>query len=45
MNSQSIRGLKDYSRILQQVQRDEEVLLLVRDTHTGELGFLTVVAQ
>jgi len=45
MNSQSIRGLKDYSRILQQVQRDEEVLLLVRDTRTGEVGFLTVVAQ
>jgi Do/DeqQ family serine protease len=45
MNSQSIRGLKDYSRILQQVQRDEEVLLLVRDTRTGELGFLAAVAQ
>jgi serine protease Do len=45
MNSQIIRGLKDYSRILQHVQGGEEVLLLVRDTRTGEVGFLTVVAQ
>jgi serine protease Do len=45
MNNQTIRGLKDYNRILQQVPRDEEVLLLVRDARTGEVGFLTVVAQ
>jgi len=45
INNLAVRGLKDYSRILEQVRKDEEVLLLVRDTRTGEVGYLTLVAQ
>jgi serine protease Do len=45
INNLPIRGLKDYSRILERVRKDEEVLLLVRDTRTGEVGYLTLVAQ
>jgi serine protease Do len=45
INNQAVRGLKDYNRILEQIQRDEEVLLLVRDTKTGEVGYLTLVVQ
>ena len=45
VNNQAVRGLKDYNRILEQVQRDEEALLLVRDTQTGEIGYLTLVVQ
>ena len=45
INNQAVRGLKDYNRILEQIQKDEEVLLLVRDTRTGEVGYLTLVVQ
>ena len=45
VNNQAVRGLKDYNRILEQVQRDEEALLLVRDSQTGEVGYLTLVVQ
>lgn len=45
VNNQSVRGLGDYNRLLDQVQREEEILLLVRDSRTGEVGYLTVVAQ
>ena len=45
VNNQVVRGLKDYNRILEQVQRDEEALLLVRDSQTGEVGYLTLVVQ
>jgi serine protease Do len=45
MNNQTVRGVEDYSRILQRVRGGEEILLLVRDSRTGEMGFLTVVAQ
>jgi len=45
VNNQPIRGLKDYNYILEQVKSNEEVLLLVRDTRTGQVGYLTLVAQ
>lgn len=45
INNQAVRGLKDYNRILEQIPKDEEVLLLVRDTRTGEVGYLTLVVQ
>jgi serine protease Do len=45
INNQNIRGAGDYARILEQVQSGEEVLLLVRDGRTGEVGYLTVVAR
>jgi Do/DeqQ family serine protease len=45
VNNQAVRGLKDYNRLLEQVQRDEEALLLVRDSRTGEVGYITLVAQ
>jgi serine protease Do len=45
INNQAVRGLKDYNRIVEQIQREEEVLLLVRDVQTGEVGYLTLVMQ
>jgi serine protease Do len=45
INHQAVRGLKDYNRILEKVQKDEEVLLLIRDTRNGEVGYLTLVVQ
>jgi serine protease Do len=45
INSQAIRGLKDYNRILEQAEPGQETLLLVRDWRTGEMGYLTVVVQ
>lgn len=45
INNQTVRSLKDYARILEQVQSAEEVLLLVRDSRTGEIGYLTAVIQ
>jgi serine protease Do len=45
INNQTIRGIGDYTRILEQVQSGEEVLLLLRDGRTGEVGYLTVVAR
>jgi serine protease Do len=45
MNNQSIRGLKDYHRILEQIQPGQEAMLLVRDGRTGEMGYLTMVVQ
>jgi serine protease Do len=45
MNNQAIRGLKDYNRILEQIQPGQEALLLVRDGRTGEMGYLTMVVQ
>ena len=45
INNQTIRGIGDYTRVLEQVQSGEEVLLLVRDGRTGEVGYLTVVAR
>jgi len=45
INNQNVRGVGDYIRILELVQPGEEVLLLVRDGRTGEVGYLTVVAR
>ncbi len=45
INNLAVRGIQDYSRILEQMLRDEEVLLLVRDMRTGDIGYLTVTAQ
>jgi serine protease Do len=45
LNNQPLRGMEDYLRILEAVQPGEEVLLLVRDGRTGEVGYLTVVAR
>ncbi len=45
LNNQAIRGLKDYNRILEQIQPGQEALLLVRDGRTGEMGYLTMVVQ
>lgn len=45
INNQGVRGIHDFNRILEQVQRNEEILLLVRDARTGEVGYLAVVAQ
>ncbi len=45
INQQAIRGLKDYNRIVEQLQPGQEILLLVRDWRTGETGYLTVVVQ
>jgi serine protease Do len=45
INNQTVRGIHDYNRIVEQVRRDEGILLLVRDIHTGDVGYLTVVAQ
>ncbi|MBU1206102.1 MAG: DegQ family serine endoprotease [Proteobacteria bacterium] len=45
VNNQAVRGINDYNRILEQVQRDEEILLLVRDMRTGDMGYLAVVVQ
>jgi S1-C subfamily serine protease len=45
VNQQGIRGLKDYHRIVEQLQPGEEILLLVRDWRTGETGYLSMVFQ
>jgi S1-C subfamily serine protease len=45
INNQAIRGLRDYNRILEQIQPGQEALLLVRDGRTGEMGYLTMVVQ
>lgn len=45
VNNQAVHGINDYNRILEQVQRDEEILLLVRDMRTGDMGYLAVVVQ
>ncbi len=45
INNQTIRGVGDYARTLEQIQPGEEVLLLIRDGRTGEVGYLTVVAR
>lgn len=45
MNNKVIRGLHDYKRILEQIKRDEEVLILIRDAQTGEVGYINLVAQ
>ncbi len=45
MKNQAIRGLSDYLRLLAQIQSGEEVLLLLRDGRTGDLGYLAVVAE
>jgi serine protease Do len=45
VNQRAIRGLKDYNRIVEQLQPGQEILLLVRDWRTGETGYLTVVVQ
>jgi serine protease Do len=45
VNQQAIRGIKDYNRIVEQLQPGQEILLLVRDWRTGETGYLTVVVQ
>jgi serine protease Do len=45
INQQAIRGLKDYHRIVGQLQPGQEILLLVRDWRTGETDYLTVVVQ
>jgi serine protease Do len=45
INNQAVRNLKDYNRLLEPVQSGDEILLLVRDSRTGEVGYLTVVAE
>lgn len=45
LNNQTVRGLKEYNRILEQIQPGQETLILVRDWRTGEMGYLTVVVQ
>jgi serine protease Do len=45
INQQTLRGLKDYHRIVEQLHPGEEALLLVRDWRTGETGYLTVGIQ
>jgi serine protease Do len=45
INNQAVRGINDFNRILEQIQKNEEVLLLVRDMRTGDMGYLTVAAQ
>ena len=45
INNQNLRGVGDYTRILEPIQPGEEVLLLVRDGKMGEMGYLTVVAR
>jgi len=45
VNQQTIRGPKDYHRIVEQLHPGQEVLLLVRDWRTGETGYLTVGVQ
>jgi serine protease Do len=45
VNQQAIRGIKDYNRIVGQLQPGQEILLLVRDWRTGETDYLTVVVQ
>jgi serine protease Do len=45
INNQVVRGMNDYNRILKQVQRGEEALLLVGDVQTGDMGYVTVIAQ
>jgi serine protease Do len=45
INNQNLRGVGDYTRILEPIQAGEEVLLLVRDGRTGEVGFLMVMAR
>jgi serine protease Do len=45
INQQPIKGLKDYTRVLEQLPPGQEALLLVRDWRTGETGYLTVVVQ
>ncbi|MBP1713850.1 MAG: serine protease [Deltaproteobacteria bacterium] len=45
INNQNLRGVGDYARILESIQAGEEVLLLVRDGRTGEVGFLTVMTR
>jgi serine protease Do len=45
VNQQTIRGLKDYHRIVEQLLPGQEALLLVRDWRTGETGYLTVGVQ
>ena len=45
INQQTLRGLKDYHRIVEQLHSGQEALLLVRDWRTGETGYLTVEVQ
>lgn len=45
INNQSVRGINDYRRLLAQIKTGEEVLLLVRDGKTGDIGYLSVVAE
>ncbi len=45
VNQQAIRGLKDYHRIVEQLEPGQEILLLVRDWRTGETGYLSLVVQ
>jgi serine protease Do len=45
INNKTIRGLSDYNRMIEQIQGGEEVLLLLRDSRSGEVGYLTLVAQ
>lgn len=45
MKNQPIRGLNDYLRTLAKIQPGEEVMLLLRDSRTGDIGYLTVVAE
>jgi serine protease Do len=45
INHQTLRGLNDYNRVLENIQGNEEVLLLLRDSRTGEVGYLVMVAQ
>jgi serine protease Do len=43
INNNAVRSVKDYHRILEQVQAEEEILVLVRDLRTGQVGYLTLI--
>lgn len=45
INNNGIRGVKDYHRILEQMQAEDEILVLVRDLRTGQVGYLTLVVK
>ncbi len=45
INNNGIRTVKDFYRIAEQIRADEEILILVRDLRTGQVGYLTLVAQ
>ena len=45
INNHTVRSLRDYNRIIEKIPRGEEILLLIRDTRSGEVGYLTLVTN